>query len=201
MFWAPPEEAITNAAAHALDPPYSQYGNDEGISELRSALEQKVRDVNKLEGVRRIPLPVVTTTLLHGPVYTARCALCNSAHSRVVISQQYWESWGNIKAIHTVCGMSQLSVLQPMFHSLQKLCGNCSSLLCSSPSNLTMRRWPPYTPAWSRVGCRLLQSIATTAKLTPCHSAYPERNHHDRHSKCSCRASNRDVTRTSIGAP
>lgn len=51
MFWAPPEEAITDAAAHALEPPYSQYGSDEGISELRAALEQKVRDVNKLEGV------------------------------------------------------------------------------------------------------------------------------------------------------
>ena len=56
VFWAPPEEAITDTAAHALDPPYSQYGNDEGISELRTALEQKVRDVNKLEGVRKLPL-------------------------------------------------------------------------------------------------------------------------------------------------
>ena len=55
VFWAPPEEAITDAAAHALDPPYSQYGNDEGVSELRTALEQKVRDVNKLDGVRSTP--------------------------------------------------------------------------------------------------------------------------------------------------
>ena len=52
MFWAPPKEAIAEAAAHALEPPYSQYGSDEGISELRAALEQKVRNVNKLEGVR-----------------------------------------------------------------------------------------------------------------------------------------------------
>ena len=52
VFWAPPAEAITEAAAHALEPPYSQYGSDEGMLELRTALEQKVRNVNKLERVR-----------------------------------------------------------------------------------------------------------------------------------------------------
>lgn len=55
VYWAPPAEAIAEAAAHAHEPLYSQYGSDEGITELCDALEQKIADSNKLEGVRGTP--------------------------------------------------------------------------------------------------------------------------------------------------
>jgi len=44
VFWAPPPEAIADAAAHAHEAPYSQYGNDEGVEELRAALHAKVAE-------------------------------------------------------------------------------------------------------------------------------------------------------------
>ncbi len=52
VFWAPPPEAIADAAAHAHEAPYSQYGNDEGVEELCAALHAKVAEQNKLRGVR-----------------------------------------------------------------------------------------------------------------------------------------------------
>ncbi len=55
VFWAPPAEAIADAAAHAHEAPYSQYGNDEGVDELRAALHAKVAEENKLRGVRGLP--------------------------------------------------------------------------------------------------------------------------------------------------
>lgn len=55
----------------------------------------------------------------------------------------------------------------------------------SNPTDLFQYRIPRMTSV-------------TVMSQSRCHSAYPERNHHDRHSKCSCRASNRDSTWTSI---
>lgn len=51
VFWGPPQEAITEAAAHATEPMYSHYGPDEGLPELRAALQKKIEDENGLQGV------------------------------------------------------------------------------------------------------------------------------------------------------
>ena len=51
VHWGPPAEAIAEAAAHATDPSYSSYGPDEGLPELRAALQQKIERDNALAGV------------------------------------------------------------------------------------------------------------------------------------------------------
>lgn len=52
MFWGPPREAIATAAEQACnDPAYSQYGPDEGMPELRAALQEKIEEQNGLQGV------------------------------------------------------------------------------------------------------------------------------------------------------
>jgi hypothetical protein len=52
VFWGPPREAIAEAAERACsDPAYSQYGPDEGMPELRAALQTKIKEQNGLHGV------------------------------------------------------------------------------------------------------------------------------------------------------
>ena len=51
VHWGPPAEAIADAAANATDPSYSAYGPDEGLPELRSALQEKIEQDNGLSGV------------------------------------------------------------------------------------------------------------------------------------------------------
>ena len=51
VHWGPPAEAIADAAANATDPSYSAYGPDEGLPELRSALQEKIERDNGLSGV------------------------------------------------------------------------------------------------------------------------------------------------------
>lgn len=51
VHWGPPVEAIREAASHATEPSYSAYGPDEGLPELRSALQEKVERDNGLSGV------------------------------------------------------------------------------------------------------------------------------------------------------
>ncbi len=51
VHWGPPVEAITEAAAHATESAYSSYGPDEGMPELRAALQKKIEDENGLRGV------------------------------------------------------------------------------------------------------------------------------------------------------
>ena len=53
VHWGPPAEAIADAAANATDPSYSAYGPDEGLPELRSALQEKIERDNGLSGVSR----------------------------------------------------------------------------------------------------------------------------------------------------
>ncbi|KAK9918752.1 hypothetical protein WJX75_006606 [Coccomyxa subellipsoidea] len=51
VFWGPPREAIAEAAERACsDPAYSQYGPDEGMPELRAALQTKIKEQNGLHG-------------------------------------------------------------------------------------------------------------------------------------------------------
>ena len=52
VHWGPPAEAIVDAAAHATHPSYSSYGPDEGMPELRAALQEKIEQDNGLTGVR-----------------------------------------------------------------------------------------------------------------------------------------------------
>jgi hypothetical protein len=52
VFWGPPEAAISEAVAHAHEPLYSHYNADEGLPELRAALQRKVEQENGLRGVR-----------------------------------------------------------------------------------------------------------------------------------------------------
>ena len=54
VHWGPPAEAIAEAAAHATDPSYSSYGPDEGLPELRAALQQKIERDNALTGVSQM---------------------------------------------------------------------------------------------------------------------------------------------------
>lgn len=51
VHWGPPTEAIAEAASHATEPSYSAYGPDEGLPELRSALQEKIERDNGLTGV------------------------------------------------------------------------------------------------------------------------------------------------------
>ncbi len=51
MFWGPPKGAIAEAVAHAHEPLYSAYGPDEGLPELRAALQRKTEQENGLRGV------------------------------------------------------------------------------------------------------------------------------------------------------
>jgi aspartate/methionine/tyrosine aminotransferase len=60
VHWGPPTEAIADAAAHATDPSYSSYGPDEGIPELRAAVQEKIERNNGLAGVRT-QLPAIPT--------------------------------------------------------------------------------------------------------------------------------------------
>lgn len=55
VHWGPPAEAIAEAAAHATDPSYSAYGPDEGLPELRAALQEKIERDNGLTGVSENP--------------------------------------------------------------------------------------------------------------------------------------------------
>eukprot|EP00884_Botryococcus_braunii_P010140 jgi/Botrbrau1/19127/Bobra.0077s0039.1 len=50
VYWGPPPEVIQEVAAKAGQPVFSEYGSDEGTPELRTALLQKIRQQNKLEG-------------------------------------------------------------------------------------------------------------------------------------------------------
>ncbi|CAL5224308.1 g6975 [Coccomyxa viridis] len=50
VHWGPPAEAIAEAASHATEPSYSAYGPDEGLPELRSALQEKIERDNGLTG-------------------------------------------------------------------------------------------------------------------------------------------------------
>lgn len=52
VFWGPPKGAIAEAVAHAHEPLYSAYGPDEGLPELRAALQRKIEQENSLRGVR-----------------------------------------------------------------------------------------------------------------------------------------------------
>lgn len=52
VHWGPPAEAIAEAASHATEPSYSAYGPDEGLPQLRSALQEKIERDNGLAGVR-----------------------------------------------------------------------------------------------------------------------------------------------------
>ena len=51
VHWGPPAEAIAEAASHATEPSFSAYGPDEGLPELRSALQEKIERDNGLSGV------------------------------------------------------------------------------------------------------------------------------------------------------
>ena len=51
MSWGPPKGAIAEAVAHAHEPLYSAYGPDEGLPELRGALQRKIEQENGLQGV------------------------------------------------------------------------------------------------------------------------------------------------------
>ena len=51
VFWGPPESAISEAIAHAHEPLYSHYNADEGLPELRAALQGKIEQENGLRGV------------------------------------------------------------------------------------------------------------------------------------------------------
>ena len=55
VFWGPPRGAIADAVAHAHEPLYSAYGPDEGLPELRAALQRKIEQENNLRGVRHAP--------------------------------------------------------------------------------------------------------------------------------------------------
>lgn len=42
MYWQPPEEALNKVKEMVWDPMVSKYGADEGLTELREALQEKV---------------------------------------------------------------------------------------------------------------------------------------------------------------
>lgn len=48
MHWQPPQKALDKVKDVVLDPTVSSYGPDEGIPELRQALQKKLREENKL---------------------------------------------------------------------------------------------------------------------------------------------------------
>ena len=48
MHWQPPQKALDKVKELVCDPKVSSYGPDEGIPELRQALQKKLREENKL---------------------------------------------------------------------------------------------------------------------------------------------------------
>lgn len=48
MHWQPPEKALDKVKEIVWDPMVSSYGPDEGIPELRLALQKKLLEENKL---------------------------------------------------------------------------------------------------------------------------------------------------------
>ena len=74
VFWGPPKGAIAEAVAHAHEPLYSAYGPDEGLPELRAALQRKIEQENGLRGVELLASmlhasgtkPVVVARRTHG---------------------------------------------------------------------------------------------------------------------------------------
>ena len=116
MHWAPPQEALTQAAALLADPSMSSYGPCAGLPALVSALRQKLEVENGLVGYD------VMVTAGANQAFTNLVLALLDAEDRVVLFTPYYFNHHMAIQVRGAWQRQSACILAPCFGAVVVLC-------------------------------------------------------------------------------
>uniref|UniRef100_A0A6N2MJZ9 Aminotransferase class I/classII large domain-containing protein n=1 Tax=Salix viminalis TaxID=40686 RepID=A0A6N2MJZ9_SALVM len=119
VYWQPPKEALDKVKELLWDPSISRYGADEGITELREALIQKLQKENKL-----VKSSVMVTAGANQAFVNLVLALCDAGDSVVMFAPYYFNAYMSFQmtgVTNILVGPSNPETLHPDADWLEKI--------------------------------------------------------------------------------
>ncbi|KAL0905786.1 hypothetical protein M5K25_024224 [Dendrobium thyrsiflorum] len=158
VYWQPPEQALKKVQDIVWEPSTSYYGADEGLSELRLALLEKLRRENKLT-----KSSVMVTAGANQAFVNLVLTLCDPGDSVVMFAPYYFNAYMSFQMTginNILIGPSNKNTLHPDVEWLEMLLSEKDTK--SVPKLVTVVN--PGNPTGSYIPPPLLQRISDLCK-------------------------------------
>lgn len=160
VYWQPPKQALEKVQELVWEPSISRYGADEGLPELREALQKKLRDENKLH-----KSSVMVTAGANQAFVNIVLTLCDAGDSVVMFAPYYFNSYMSFQmtgVTNILVGPGDPKTLHPDADWLER------TLLHTKPTPKLVTVVNPGNPSGTYIPEPLLKRISDLCKNAGC---------------------------------
>ncbi|CAF2060245.1 hypothetical protein Bca4012_100210 [Brassica carinata] len=160
VYWQPPQKALDKVKELVWDPAISSYGPDEGLPELRQALQKKLREENKLT-----KSAVMVTAGANQAFVNLVLALCDPGDSVVMFQPYYFNAYTAFQmtgVTNIIVGPRHPHTLYPDADWLER------TLSDSKPTPKVVSLVNPGNPSGTNLPESLLKRISDICKDAGC---------------------------------